>query len=64
MKQNIDDLERKIKAKMTQIKQNNLTPKESGIGQLFKYLKPLDEALHEKLITEYKVVFEQWKKNN
>ncbi len=59
-----DTLERKIIATISQIKQNNISPKDSNIGALFKQLKPKDEALYEKLINEYKIVFAAWKKNN
>jgi len=58
----IDDLERKITGAMNKIKKGTATPAESNVGALFKYLKPLDEALHEKLMNEYKIVFADWKK--
>lgn len=58
----IEDLEKKIKGAMNKIKNGTATPAESGVGAFFKYLKPLDEALHEKLMNEYKIVFSNWKK--
>lgn len=57
-----DDLEKKIKGAFMKIKNKTATPAESNVGNLFKQLKPLDEALHEKLMTEYKTVFSNWKK--
>jgi hypothetical protein len=60
----IDELERKITAAMNQIKEGTKTPKDSNIGMLLGKLKPVDEALHEKLVEKYKVVFAAWKKNN
>ena len=58
----IEELERKITAKIVQIKQNKISPADSKIGLLFKLLKPLDEALNEKLMNEYIIVFKSLKK--
>lgn len=58
----IKELEKKITVAISQIRKGTITPKDSNIGNLFKYLKPYDESLHEKLMAEYKIVFEEWKK--
>jgi hypothetical protein len=60
----INDLEKKITVAMSGIKKGTTTPAESKIGTLFMRLKPLDEALYEKLMNEYKPVFANWKKAN
>ena len=57
-----DELERKITGAMNQIKKGTNTPANSKIGTLLLRLKTTDEALHEKLLKEYKVVFTEWQK--
>ena len=49
-------LEKEIKSKMVQIKNNKLTPAETGIGKLLNLMKSFDEPLFEKLISEYKKI--------
>jgi hypothetical protein len=49
-------LEKEIKSKMVQIKNNKLTPAESGIGRLLNLMKSFDEPLFESLISEYKQI--------
>jgi len=49
-------LERNIDAKMKQIENKTLTPKESKIGSLFKYLQGADEVSYTKRIIKYKNV--------
>lgn len=63
MKQ-IEELERKITATISQIKLNKVTPADSKIGSLFVKLKPLDEASYERLMSKYKVVLSERKNNN
>jgi hypothetical protein len=46
---------------MSQIKNRKLTPAESGIGKLLNMMKPLDEPLYEKIITEYKQILQNLK---
>lgn len=57
-------LERQMTSMILNIKQGTMTPENSKIGVLFKQLKPLDEALYEKFMTEYKVVLAEFKKTN
>ena len=59
-----EDLERKITVAISKIKKGTTTPAESKAGTFFKYLKPLDEALYEKLMSEYKSALAIYKKNN
>jgi len=47
-------LEGSIKTKMEQIKRQQVTLKDSGIGGLMNQLKKEDEALYEKILPEYK----------
>ena len=49
-------LEKEIKTKMGGIKNNKLTPAESGIGKLLNLMKSFDQPLFEKLISEYKKI--------
>ena len=49
----IRQLEAKIKGKMKAIKEGTLTKAESNLGMFFKRLKQLDEASHEKLLSQY-----------
>lgn len=60
----INKLERQIIAKIGQIKENNITPADSGIGALFNSLKPKDEVLYQNLMKIYKIVLIEYKKNN
>lgn len=64
MSKHIEDLEKKITTAINQIKKGTVTPAESKIGLYFKHLKPADEAAHDKLMEEYKIVFADWKKLN
>lgn len=64
MDKKIDDIERKIISAMHQIKKGTSSPKESKIGLLFNQLKPIDQALYEKLLEEYKIILASWKKSN
>ncbi len=54
-------LEKEIKSRMIQIKGRKITPADSGIGKLINMLKPLDEALFEKIMTEYKQILQNLK---
>ena len=47
-------LEATIRNKMDQIKKQQVTLKDSGIGGLMNSLKKVDEALYEKILPEYK----------
>jgi hypothetical protein len=47
-------LEGTIRKKMTDIKEQRVSPKDSGIGGLLNSLKKVDEALYEKILPEYK----------
>jgi len=60
----IKRLELKILGAIKQIKEGTSSPKETGIGMLFKHLKDKDEPLYEKLMVDYKKVFAVWKLNN
>lgn len=55
---NLIRLEKEIKSRMIQIKNKKITPSESGIGKLINMLKPLDEALFDKIMTEYKQILQ------
>ena len=54
-------LEKEIRSKMIQIKNDKITPAESGIGKLINLMKKFDEPLFSKLITEYKEILSQSK---
>ncbi len=54
-------LEKEIKSRMIQIKGRKITPADSGIGKLINMLKPLDEALFEKIMVEYKQILQNLK---
>jgi len=47
-------LEMTIRTKMDQIKKQQVSLKDSGIGGLMNSLKKVDEALYEKILPEYK----------
>jgi hypothetical protein len=47
-------LEGTIRRKMDEIKKQQVTLKDSGIGGLMNSLKKVDEALYEKIFPEYK----------
>ena len=47
-------LEATIRNKMTDIKNQRVSLKDSGIGGLMNSLKKVDEALYEKILPEYK----------
>ncbi len=49
-------LEKEIRVKMMNIKSGKLLPKDSGIGKMINLMKSFDEALYEKIMTEYKSV--------
>ncbi len=54
-------LEKEIRAKMMQIKNKSVTPKDSGIGKIINLMKSFDEPLYDKLMNEYKKVLERIK---
>lgn len=58
---NLIKLEKEIKSRMVQIKSRKVTPAESGIGKLINMMKPLDEALFEKIMTAYKQILSDLK---
>lgn len=58
-----DKLEKQITVAISKIKHGKSTPKETNIGKLLSHLKKVDEPLYDKFMAEYKIVFEQWKKN-
>lgn len=47
-------LEGTIRKKMEEIKRQQVSLKDSGIGGLMNTLKKVDEALYEKILPEYK----------
>lgn len=47
-------LEGTIRKKMSDIKEQRVSVKDSGIGGLLNSLKKVDEALYEKILPEYK----------
>jgi hypothetical protein len=47
-------LEATIRSKMTEIKNQRVSLKDSGIGSLMNMLKRADEASYEKMLPEYK----------
>lgn len=47
-------LEGTIRRKMDEVKKQQVTLKESGLGGLMNSLKKVDEALYEKIFSEYK----------
>lgn len=47
-------LEGTIRKKMEEIKRQQVSLKDSGIGGLMNSLKKVDEALYEKIMPEYK----------
>lgn len=47
-------LEKRIRSKMEDIKNQRVSLKDSGIGGLMNSLKKVDEALYEKILPEYK----------
>ena len=47
-------LEAMIRNKMVQIKKQQVSLKDSGIGGLMNSLKKVDEALYERILPEYK----------
>jgi len=47
-------LEMTIRTKMDQIKKQQVSLKDSGIGGLMNSLKKVDEALYDKIMPEYK----------
>ncbi|HEY5825737.1 MAG TPA: hypothetical protein VIT44_15290 [Cyclobacteriaceae bacterium] len=47
-------MESVIRQKMLDIKEQRVSPKDSGIGSLLNSLKKVDEALYEKILPEYK----------
>ncbi len=47
-------LEGTIRRKMEEIKKQQVSLKDSGIGGLMNSLKKVDEALYEKILPEYK----------
>lgn len=51
-------LEGVIRQKMRDIREQRVTPKDSGIGSLLNSLKKVDEALYEKILPEYKQLLE------
>jgi hypothetical protein len=59
----INKLEKKVIGLMNKIKNNEITPAESKIGKPLNLLKDLDLPLYEKLLAEYKIVLENYKKN-
>lgn len=52
-------LESEIKRKMIQIKNGQLTPKDSGIGKLINLMKSFDEPLYDKLMIDYKKILSE-----
>lgn len=49
-------LEGTIRKKMEEIKRQQVSLKDSGIGGLMNSLKKVDEALYEKIMPEYKAM--------
>lgn len=47
-------LESTIRLKMSDIREQRVSVKDSGIGVLLNSLKKVDEALYEKILPEYK----------
>ena len=52
-------LEGTIRTKMTEIRAQRVSLKDSGIGGLMNTLKKVDEALYEKILPEYKTMVKE-----
>ena len=59
---NSDKIAKQIIGKLGAIGRNEITPKESGIGKLFKALKDLDEPMYIELLNKYKTIQENGNK--
>ena len=57
-------LEREIYSKMKQIQSRQLLPKDSGIGKMINLMKTFDEPLYDKILSEYKEILEEIKKES
>jgi hypothetical protein len=57
-------LEREIYSKMKQIQSRQLLPKDSGIGKMINLMKTFDEPLYDKILSEYKGILEEIKKES
>jgi hypothetical protein len=55
----IKQIEKNIKKKMKEIREEKTTPAESGIGKQFNKLKDLDEASYINLLQEYRKLIEK-----
>jgi hypothetical protein len=51
-----DQLEKKIKSLMLEIKLGKTLPKDSGIGKWFAQMKNIDIPAYESLMAEYKTI--------
>lgn len=58
----LEYIEKRISALIIQIKNDKITPKDSGIGKLFTKLKTIDEPSYDKFLFEYKKVLNDKKK--
>ena len=52
----VDLVEKKIISSIRKIKNEDISPWESGIARMFVRMKDLDEALYEELMVRYKKV--------
>ena len=55
----LDSLKRSIMGKMTQIRDQKITPADSKIGVLLNKVKVLDLALYEELLEKYKSIISE-----
>ena len=52
---------KKIKGGIRGIKNGTKTPQEAEVGKFLNKLKPLNEGMHEDLLSEYAQVYKDWK---
>ena len=51
-----EQLERKIKTLLLQIKSGKITPEESGVGKWINNMRTIDEPTHDILLSQYKAI--------
>ena len=62
MADRLKEIEKKIRGKMLGIRTGKIKKEGSGIGSLFIDLKKIDEPLYDSLMTEYKTILDNIKK--
>jgi len=64
MSEKVTMLKEQFKSALNEIKTSKCSPQQTGIGKIINEIKEYDPDQYREVMSEYKPIFEEWRKNN